>query len=176
MPESRKSTLPSQVHCVVVKWKGFEVLSMDCVTLSQIVWHCLCHADKVSHCVTLSLCCFIPTSLYHVPLAAWQCPTITYITCYTSHRHRVNVPPAGNPRLALAGSPQRGCCLPSLPRPGTGLVWRLEPEQELRDLGSGEAARARHGRGLVTVTRRPAATRTWPQPQTSNCCNMSSIN
>ena len=47
MPESRKSTFPSQVHCVVVIWKSFAllrvtpveygVLSMDCVTLSQIV-------------------------------------------------------------------------------------------------------------------------------------------
>ena len=52
-------------------WVEYGVLSMDCVTLSQIVWHCLCHADKVSHCVTL--CHSVSLSRPHyITCGPWQ--------------------------------------------------------------------------------------------------------
>ena len=65
--------------------------------------------------VTLSLCCFITTSLYHLPLA------LSTITCYTSLRHRANVPPAGNPRLA--GSLHHSEAAACRASRGLALVW-----------------------------------------------------
>ena len=144
------------MHCVVLKMDEFCIAS--CHPCSYIVWN-------ASHCHTVT---------NSVTVTQKKCHTVTLLLCHnltislapgSAHHHMLHVTPSQGecatswqPSSGGISPPQGGCCLPSLPRPGTGLVWRLEPEQELRDLGSGEAARARHGRGLVT--RRPAATRT----------------
>ena len=65
MPESRKSAFPSQVHCVVVKWKSFALLRVTPVEYG------LCHT--VTNSVTLplsrrqsvTLCHTITLLLYH---------------------------------------------------------------------------------------------------------------